>query len=153
MTRSIGLLAIAIASALLSAPALSAPASVDAALARLVDGFVDAQRRYDPRVLSELTTPDYVEVSPVGDVDTREEMLSFYAPEKMRPAPVITVSERMVRSQGKEAIILAKLSTAVPTPSGGTRSIDMRATYVARRVGSSWRLASAQFTPIRSSGS
>ncbi|WP_375404106.1 nuclear transport factor 2 family protein [uncultured Sphingomonas sp.] len=153
MSRLTGLLGIALAGALFSTPALSAPASVDAALARLVDGFVDAQRRYDPRALSELTTLDYIEVSPVGDVDTREEMLSFYAPEKKRPAPQITVSERMVRSQGTEAIMLAKLSMAVPVPGGGTRSIDMRATYVARRVGGDWRLASAQFTPIRSSAS
>lgn len=153
MTRSFVLLGIIFAGSLNSAPASSAPNNVEAALSRLVDGFVDAQRRYDPRTLSELTTVDYIEVSPVGDVDTREEMLSFYAPAKKQPAPAITVSERTVRSHGDEALMLAKLTMSVPAPGGGVRAINMRATYVARRVGRNWRLAAAQFTPIRSGGS
>ena len=136
----------------IAAPASAASPTADAALTRLVDAFVAAQRDFDPRALAALTTPDYVEVSPAGEVDTRAAMLGFYAPDKKTPAPPIAVSERSVRVEGNTAIVMAKLSMTVPAAVGVTRSVDLRATYVARRTGAAWRLAGAQFTPIRAAG-
>ncbi len=150
LVRMSGLLAVSLAGAAVGAPAFSATVDAEAAVSKLVDGFVDAQRRYDPRVLSALTTADYVEVSPVGDVDTRAEMLSFYAPEKKQPAPPIALSERTVRVRGNEALMLAKLTMSVPAPGGAVRLVNMRASYAARRTGREWRLSAAQFTPMRS---
>jgi ketosteroid isomerase-like protein len=128
---------------------VAAQTAPDAAVNRTIDAFVAAQRGYDAAALKRLTTPDYVEVSPVGDVDSRDEMLGFYAPDKKRPSPAIGLSEREVRIAGPSAIALAKLTMTVPGPGGAAREIAMRATFTARRVGSLWQLSSAQYTPIR----
>ncbi len=150
MNIRIGLSALASASMLIAAPAQAQTSDRDAALASLLDSFTRAQREYDQPKLEALTTPDYAEVSPVGDVDTREEMLGFYTPDKKQPAPKLAISERLVRLQGNVAIILARLSFDAPGPGGTARTVAMRASFVARRTGRTWRLASAQYTPIRS---
>jgi ketosteroid isomerase-like protein len=132
----------------LSGP-VAAQTAPDAAVNAAIDAFVAAQRGYDAAALGRLTTDDYVEVSPVGDVDNRDEMLGFYAPDKKRPSPAIALSEREVRMAGSSAIALAKLTMTVPGPGGAVREIAMRATFTARRAGSVWQLSSAQYTPIR----
>ena len=40
-----------------------------------------AQLAFDQPALEGLLAPDYLEVSPVGDVDTREEVIGFYSAE------------------------------------------------------------------------
>ena len=132
-----------------AAPVQSQEAGGDAALTQLVDSFTRAQREYDQPQLAALTTPDYVEVSPIGDVDTRDEMLGFYAPDKKRASPELMISERLISRQGDIAVLLAKLSFAAPGPGGVTRTMAMRASFVARRTGRAWRLAAAHYTPMR----
>ena len=149
----ISLTAIMIATCWNVAPAQSQRAEHDAALTGLADSFTRAQREYDQPKLAALTTPDYVEVSPVGHVDTRDEMLSFYAPEKKRVSPDLTISERLVKQHGNAAVIVAKLSFAAPGPGGATQMRAMRASFVARRTGRTWRLAAAHYTPMRPQGS
>lgn len=112
----VGLTTIAIATSLSAAPAPSQKADDDAALTALVDSFTRAQREYDQPKLAALTTPDYVEVSPIGDVDTRDEMLSIYAPDKKRASPELLISDRLVRRRGDSAVLLAKLSFTAPGP-------------------------------------
>ena len=133
-------------------PVKAAPAQGEDAVVRLVDSFTRAQRDYDPSKLAALTTPNYVEVSPIGDVDTREEMLGFYAPDKKRVSPELVISDRLVKLQGDGAVLLAKLSFAAPGPGGTTRTVSMRASFIARRTGGEWRLAAAHYTPLRSQG-
>jgi uncharacterized protein (TIGR02246 family) len=151
----IGLATLAIMTLWSAAPAESKgvsqkDVSQDAALSALVDSFTRAQREYDQPKLAALTTADYVEVSPVGDVDTRDEMLSFYAPEKKSASPELVISERSVRRHGDVAVVLAKLSFAAPGQGGAARTVAMRASFVARRTGPTWRLAAAHYTPLRS---
>lgn len=121
------------------------PAADEAAVNRLIDGFIAAEGRYDAAALDRLITSDYVEVSPKGEVDAHDRFLGFYAPANRQPAPPITVSERNVRVSGATAIAVVKLSYVVP----GRDAPAVRATYVARRERGSWRLAGAQFTAIR----
>lgn len=147
-----GLTALVVAILWSAAPARSEQAGEDAALVGLVDTFTKAQRDYDSVALAKLTTPDYLEVSPIGDVDTREEMLNFYAPEKKRVSPALTVSERLVRRDGNDAVIVVKLGFTAPGPNGTTRAVAMRASFVARHTGRTWRLAAAHYTPVRSQG-
>lgn len=142
---------ISLPAATVSVAAQSTAAGTNVAVNRVVDEFIAAQRGFDQGVLGKLTTHDYVEVSPVGDVDTREEMLSFYAPEKRRASPEIALTERLVRPFASSAIVLAKLTFTVPASGGETKSFAVRATYVVRRIGREWKIASAQYTPIRSS--
>lgn len=67
-----------------AAPVQSEVVDHDADLTRLVESFTRVRREFDQPKLVALITPDYVEVSPIGDVDTRDEMLSFYAFDKKR---------------------------------------------------------------------
>lgn len=148
-----GLTAMVIAALWYAAPARSQQAGDDTALIEIVDSFTQAQRNYDPAALTRLPTPDYGEVSPVGDVDTRDEVLGFYVPEKKRAAPALMISERLVRRDGNDAVIVVKLGFVAPGPGGTTRTVAMRASFVARRTGRIWRLATAHYTPLRSQGS
>lgn len=145
-----GLAAIVVTAVWSTAPVRSQARDHDAALIGLVDSFTRAQREYDQPKLAALTTPDYVEVSPIGDVDTRDEMLGFYAPDKKRASPELVISERLERRQGDTAVVLAKLSFTAPGPGGVARTVAMRASFVARRMGRTWRLTAAHYTPLRS---
>jgi ketosteroid isomerase-like protein len=124
---------IAAAPAVAATPQATSPADV-------VSSFIAAQRGFDRPALERLTAPDYVEISPIGEVDPREKMLGFYTPDKRQPTPEIVTTERDVRVHGDTALVTARLSI-------GPRA--MRGVYVARRDAGVWRLISAQFTPIR----
>ncbi len=138
MIRSIAAAAAAIAIAT-AVPAAAAPTR-EQAVTSLVDAFVAAQGAFDQAALARLTAPGYVEISPLGEVDPREKMLAFYAPDRKRQAPPLVLDERAVRLFGDTAVATARLSFG---------RAAMRAVHVARRDGSGWRLVSAQFTPIR----
>ena len=125
---------------LVVAAPLQAQRGDEAAVTRLVDQFVAAQRDFDQATLARLTAPDYVEISPVGEVDPREKMLGFYSLDKKRPAPPLTLGERSVRFYDRVAVATARLSYG---------PASLRGVYVARRGPKGWTLVSAQFTPIR----
>lgn len=135
MIRSF-VIAVALSSAV---PAIAAPAA-DKDPAAVVDAFVAAQGAFDQATLAQLTAPDYVEISPLGEVDPRDKMLGFYAPDKKQPYPPITASERDVRVTGDLALVTSRLAF-------GERAL--RAVFVLRRDAGKWLLVSAQFTPIR----
>lgn len=117
MPSVIGAMLVVLTAAPSAARPRSAAASTEAAVTRLVDAVLDAERRFDPRALDALLAPGYVEVSPVGDVDTRAEVLGFYAPDKKSPAPALAVSERLVRAQGRKgAVMVARLTFSGPNP-------------------------------------
>jgi ketosteroid isomerase-like protein len=113
----------------------------------LVRQHVAAQTRFDVPALAALTADNYVEVSPLGEVDTREKMLAFYAPEKKTATPVITVEEPLVRVSGGTAVLIGKLAISV-NAGGQQRQMAMRASYVAIKEGANWKLMSAQYTGI-----
>ncbi|UZK66359.1 nuclear transport factor 2 family protein [Sphingomonas sp. M1-B02] len=129
-------------------PVQTADAS-DAALVALARSFVDAQANFDQKRLSDLTTDDYVEISPVGEVDPKAEFIGFYAPDKKRAVPTTALSEPLVRHYGNAASIIARLGFDVPLPDGTSRSVAVRVTYLAIRSGTDWKLASAHYTPVR----
>lgn len=120
----------------------------DAELVALVQGHVQAQSTFDVAALKALTAEDYVEISPIGEVDSRDKMLSFYAPEKKRPAPQVQVDQPLVRIAGDMAIVYVRLTFTMQAD-GATRSFAMRGGYVARYSGGKWQLVSAQYTGIR----
>ena len=106
-----------------------------------------AQASFDAPALAALTADNYAEVSPLGDVDTREKMLAFYAPEKKSAAPVIVVEEPFVRVAGDTAVLIARLAVTVQA-GGQQRNMALRASYVAKKEGAAWKLLSAQYTGI-----
>lgn len=119
----------------------------DAAVLNLVRQHVAAQASFDVPALAALTADNYAEVSPLGDVDTREKMLAFYAPEKKSASPVITVEEPFVRIAGDTAVLIARLAVTVQA-GGQQRAMALRASYVAKKDGAAWKLLSAQYTGI-----
>ncbi|QAY76231.1 nuclear transport factor 2 family protein [Sphingosinicella sp. BN140058] len=122
---------------------------IEAEIGLLIRSFIAAQRGRDVATLERLTTPDYLEVSPIGDVDDRTAMQGFYAPENAKSAPRIDVADLVVREFGTAAVGVARLDYVLPPPrSAGA----MRATYVAKRSHGTWLLASVQYTPVRAGG-
>ena len=54
----------------------------DTALKNVARQLLDAQIGYDAKKLDSLFTPDYIEISPLGEFDPRAKVLSFYAPDQ-----------------------------------------------------------------------
>ncbi|MDV3457517.1 nuclear transport factor 2 family protein [Sphingomonas sp. HF-S4] len=138
----------AIPLALAAAPA-RAQDRADAQLTNLVQDFAAAEHDFDQKRLAALITDDYAEVSPLGELDLHDAFLGFYAADKKQPAPAMTIGETLVRRYGDAASILTSLSFARPGPDGQPRTVSIRAGFLAVKVGGTWKLASAQYTPER----
>ncbi len=143
MTGRTGALCGMIAAMVIAAPATAAPGP-SAAVEALVDRFDAARAAFDPAALADTLADDYIEISPVGTVDSRAAVLGFYAPDHRNPAPPMRQDERVVRVTGSFAAMTER--KLLTLPGGSVRAI--RVGYVARRAGGGWRLVSAQYTPI-----
>lgn len=119
------------------------------AVTRLVKEFVAAEQAYDAPALSRLISDQYVEISPAGEVDAHDRFLSFYAPEKKIAWPPMTVSDEQVRVFGNTAIEVVKVTYQMPGANGQTRSLEIRASFIAQREAAGWKLIGTQFTGIR----
>ena len=126
---------------------------VETEILGLLRQLAEAQKNYDAAKLDEMLAPDYVEISPAGEVDSREKVLGFYAPEKKsaRQGEMVSyeLDEITSRIYGDMAIVVARLPFTVKTPDGQTISRAFRCTFVCRKVRGKWRIASAQYTGIR----
>ena len=140
---TIGTLALVLGAGPLDAQNRHAP---EEAIAALIQAFSDARDHFDARALDRLLTPDYVEVSPRGEIDRRPAVLGFYAADKLSPVPAMTRG-----TQSDTAIVIGSVSYTLPTPLGGTVERTVRVTYVERRVGDRWLMASTQYTGIQPS--
>lgn len=120
----------------------------DPAIMTLVDAFSDARNRFDAAALDRLLTPDYVEVSPRGEIDPRKAVLGFYALEKAIPVPPMALSTQSVRRYGDVAIVVGSVNFATPGPNGATVDRQLRVTYVGRRVRGRWLMASTHYTGV-----
>ena len=60
----------------------------------MLQALVVAQETFDATQLDQLLAPDYIEISPLGEVDPRAKVLGFYAPDKKAVGSI-------VRRQGK----------------------------------------------------
>lgn len=131
----------------LTLPQAALAADDGSAIVQLVRQHLLAQRNFDQPALMTLTTDDYVEVSPLGEVDDREKMLGFYNADKKTAAPLVTLDEPTVRVTGDHAVLIGKLAMQV-TAGGQSRDIAMRATYVAQKDQAQWKLLSVHYAPI-----
>ena len=139
-----------LASALLcGAVTAQEPGTADrTAVTELVRKFGDAQLQSDPVALRALTSEQFVEISPLGDVDPRDKMIGFYVKDPAqlaaRTPPQVTVDERTVRVFGDSAIVTLKQTLNI---NGQAR--HLRSSYVAHKEGGQWKMMSAQHTPMR----
>lgn len=143
---AIRLRVVLVAAALLtSAGSVSAADDAGAAVISLTGKFLEAQRNFDLPAIRAMTAENYVEVSPAGELDSREKMLGFYAPDKKMQAPPLTVENELTRVFGDVAIQTVKLTYTM----GEARKMSLRATLVAHKRGGEWKMVSAQYTGIR----
>src|SRR5438105_902274 len=80
-------------------PARAAPDAV-VSVTKLVRQFTNAQVTVDAPTLAALTADNYVEVSPLGDVDPREKMLTFYVKDEKSAPPPAIVEDIAIRVLG-----------------------------------------------------
>lgn len=150
MRRFTILLLAAALAPLAPAPLLASPAvAQQSTLQAAAQAYLDAQRGFDQAALSALTTDDFIEISPVGEVDPRAKMLSFYAPDKKRDAPTMRILDPILREHGDTATLITSIEFDVAGPGGEQRTVRMRATYTGRKVAGTWKLTTVQYTPIR----
>jgi len=135
--------------AMSAAQAHAEEASQQKALLQLVQSYTDAQIDFAPSKIDAVVTRDFIEVSPAGEVDTREKVLGFYEPSKKKgDLQRFVASEPVVRVFGNAASVVVML-TGAATVNGEKRSFAFRAGYLAVNEGGQWKLASAQYTGIR----
>ena len=129
------------------------PGKDDQALKDLVKQLTDAQMRYDPAALDKMFAADYIEVSPLGEFDPRAKVLTFYAPSEKPDAAKMSTSvepaEFSIRSDGRVALVIVRLNFSITVDGKALPPRSLRATFVARKEGAAWKLASAQYTTIR----
>jgi ketosteroid isomerase-like protein len=122
----------------------------DAQILTVLRTLVDSQVTFDQKKMETVLAPDYVEISPIGDVDPRAKVLSFYDPAEKGNAPVgkAALEEVSTRTYGDTAVTVSKLTFNLQTPQGVV-SRPMRAVFVTRKTAGGWLIVSSQFTPIR----
>lgn len=125
----------------------------DESLKSLVKQMTDAQMNYQPETLDKIFTADYVEISPVGEFDTRDKVLGFYKPEMKPPAAKMSASveatDFSIRNYGDFAVVIARLNYTMTSEGKALPPRGIRATIVCRKAKGAWKIASAQYTGIR----
>jgi ketosteroid isomerase-like protein len=141
---------IAAAAITLAAMPAQAQSSADKPLVQLMHAFIDAEQAFDQQRLATLITNDYVEISPIGDLDPRATFLGFYAADKKVPFPQMNWSAPMIRHWGDTASLITTVSFDRPAPAGQpAQRAKMSVNFLAVRQAGQWKIASAQFTPQR----
>ena len=125
----------------------------DQPVRELVRKLADAQLAYDAKTLDTLFTPDYVEVSPAGELDERVKVLGFYKPESKPDAATMSagvdLAEESMRFFGDTAVVIVRMNYTLTANGRPLPPRSMRATFVCVREKNGWKIASAQYTGIR----
>jgi len=118
----------------------------------LVRQLTEAQRNYDSSTMDQILAPDYVEISPVGAVDGRAKVLTFYTPEEKKKFPgellLYELDESSVRTYGNMAIVVTRLRSVMKSTEGQTLERALRCVFVCRKHQDRWQVVSAQYTGI-----
>ncbi|NCP65749.1 MAG: nuclear transport factor 2 family protein [Paraglaciecola sp.] len=146
MHRSLSRLLLIVA--LLPCISQAEPEQVGSEFQRLIEQLVATQLSYDSNAMAALLHPDYLEVSPKGEVDYREKVLGFYAPSLQadkQKSPQVTLSELNVSVQENLAFVLVKETFAMPNSS---QTFSMRVSFVLQKVTDHWLFYRAHYTGI-----
>lgn len=138
------------AAVLASAPVTAQSSEVDIQkLGQRAEAFVRVRNQFDQAAMIAMMAPEYQEVSPVGEVDSRERVIGFYAADKKSAAPPMTITETVARPAGTIGVVTMRIAYTMPGKDGQMQTRAMRAGFVARRTKGDWQFVSLQFTPIR----
>ena len=116
----------------------------------LIQNYLDAEHDYNATRLAPLVGRNYVEVSPLGEVDEHDRFLGFYAPEKKAPLPPMTLTQDRFSTfnDGASALYIGKIGWTMTAPDGSTRSVEMRVTWIMSREDGAVKMQYADYTPI-----
>jgi len=109
-----------------------------------VQHYVQAESAFDLDALKAVLDPQFIEISPLGQVDDHATVLSFYAPEKKVAGPPVQLAQALMHDHGDTAVVSARLSYEMQ---GHAMTLTLGA--VARKTPRGWLLLSAQYTPVR----
>jgi len=138
------------AASLVSAPVSAQSVEVDIQkLRQRAEAFVRVRNQFDQAAMIAMMAPEYQEVSPVGEVDSRERVIGFYAADKKSAAPPMTITETVARPAGTIGVVTMRIAYTMPGKDGQMQTRALRAGFVARRIKGDWQFVSLQFTPIR----
>ena len=138
------------AALLVSAPVAAQSVEVDIQkLGQRAEAFVQVRNQFDQAAMMAMMAPEYQEVSPVGEVDSRERVIGFYAPDKKSAAPPMTITETVARPAGTIGVVTMRIAYTMPGKDGQMQTRALRAGFVAQRIKGDWQFVSLQFTPIR----
>ncbi|HET6669065.1 MAG TPA: nuclear transport factor 2 family protein [Pyrinomonadaceae bacterium] len=137
-----------------AAPQAASQSKDEQELTALVKQMTDAQAKFDPATLDKIYTSDFIEISPIGEVDPRDKTIGFYKPEAKPPGDQMSVSvttdEFLNRNYGNFAIVIARLTYAPMGVAPAARPpFSIRVTLVCRKEKGVWKIASSQYTGIR----
>lgn len=124
------------------------PANDEADVKKLVNQFAEALSKNDADALENIYSDGYVLVTGTGDVTTKADRLAAIRKGDVKFAQV-SFEEVSVRAYGNTAIVLAK-ALGSTTTNGKTQNSEERVTLFANKENDTWRLVSAQITPITS---
>ena len=138
------------AALLVSAPVAAQSVEVDTQkLGLRAEAFVRVRNQFDQAAMIAMMAPEYQEVSPVGEVDSRERVIGFYAADKKSAAPPMTITETVARPAGTIGVVTMRIAYTMPGKDGQMQPRALRVGFVARRIKGDWQFVSLQFTPIR----
>lgn len=106
--------------------------------------YFRSEAQFDLDGLKAVLDPQFVEISPLGEVDEYAKVLSFYTPDKKIATPPVAFDPYQLRMHGDTAVITTRASFTIQ---GQTRAMTVG--LVAHRVGGEWKMLSAQYTPVR----
>lgn len=119
----------------------------------VVTRFVHAQTDYDQPLLEEVLALDYTEISPLGQVDSRSEVIGFYGKEAAKNAAASGMSQtaelgEIVIDIGSDRARVTAREEVIVDRRGTKRSTSFRVSLFLQKSGAGWRIQGAQYTPI-----
>lgn len=124
---------------------LSPTAALSSPLSESVDRLLAAENAFQPDAMAPLLCADYHEISPVGDVDTRAQVLSFYAPSN-RSAVNLEKTVLSETSVGGVAILTERLHYTLLDPAHAGRETTLIGTWIGKPEKNRMTVCHAQFT-------
>jgi len=115
----------------------------------LIHRFIKAQQSFDPAALKDATAENYIEVSPLGEVDKRDDVLGFYNPAHRVDVPSASIIDENLRAFKDTTIDIVSIKYTVAEAGKSPHDVRIRATFVAVRQQGVWKLASAHYTTIQ----
>jgi ketosteroid isomerase-like protein len=116
--------------------------------------YFEAVQRNDAASLDSLLAQDYVEVSPLGQVDKRAQVIGFYrTAAKAQTGQVselgdVAIDDLSVRLYGDVAVAIVRESFKMKV-AGEAVARPMRSTLVWHKSGDGWKLVSSHHTTVR----